>query len=145
MYRLATDQDGPAIGKLFQIAGYADYGVDWSRPDAGVGGWWIVAESDGEIRGAVMIAAGKPYGYIGEIVVHPDERGRDAGGNGRLGARLGHTARMLYAAACHALREAGSQIVFGVVHPELEALEIVLVKAGAQKLGTYHLFARRLS
>jgi hypothetical protein len=40
--RPATDEDGPAIGKLFSEAKYDDHGVDWTQPD--IGSWWVVAE-----------------------------------------------------------------------------------------------------
>lgn len=77
--RLATDEDGSAIGKLFIEAGMPDHGLDWSQ---GLGSWWVVGERDGRIVGAILAIPSRPLAYIAELVVHPSEQG------GRLGKTL---------------------------------------------------------
>lgn len=143
-YRLATDADGPGIGKLFRAADYPDHGVDWER--ARVGAWWLLAEREGEVRGAIQIIAGKPYGYIGEVVVHPDERGKRADGTGSLGKRPGAVGYRLYLEAVMRLQDAGVEIVMGIIHDDLTGLQKIMRHYGAQELGTgYRLYGMRLT
>lgn len=141
-YRLATDADGPAIGKLFDAAQYADHGVDWQR--AAVANWWLLAVRDDEVRGAVQIIASRPWGYIGEIVVHPDERGKRATGAGGLGKRPGAIGYRLYMHALAMLQEAGVELVMGVVHQDLKGLQTIVERYGATRLGTYFAYGMRL-
>lgn len=142
--RLATDEDGPAIGKLFAEAEHPDFGVDWAR--AKVRGWWLVAEAeDGRLVGAVQTIAAQPYGYIGEIIVHPEFRSRDAQGNGILSGRLGHVAYDLLVNAFVALRAAGSQMVVGAVGIKVDALRKIYERHGAMNLGEFTLMGRRLA
>lgn len=141
--RLASDADGPAIGRLFQACLVQDQGVDWTQP--GIGNWWILAETpDGALRGAVQIVASKPFGYIGEILVHPAERGRNRNGDGSMGRNLGALAATLFYASLHLLREAGVEIVRGTVAEENAALRGVLRRHGATDVGRFHLLATRL-
>ena len=66
MIRMARPEDGPAIGDLFRAAGQ-DLGLDWTAPD--IAHWWLVAERDGAVVGAVQILASQPTGYIGDMVI----------------------------------------------------------------------------
>lgn len=143
--RLAGDQDGPAIGKLFAEASYPDFGVDWST--ANVRGWWLVAEAeDGRIVGAVMLSAGQPYGYIGDLIVHPEWRGVNAEGEGRLTARLGATAYDMLLTAFVVLRHAGSQMVIGAISDgeNTKPLQAIYTRHGAINLGAFTMMGRRL-
>ncbi|HAM57926.1 MAG TPA: hypothetical protein DCQ64_21945 [Candidatus Rokubacteria bacterium] len=142
--RLATDQDGPAIGKLFAEAEYPDFGVDWTS--AKVSGWWLVAETkDGQLVGAVMLSCGQPYGYVGQLIVHPAWRAMNGQGEGRLTGRLGKVAYDLLITAFVALRSAGSQMVVGAIGDgENKALQAIYARHGAANLGTFTLMGRRL-
>lgn len=143
-YRLATDADGAALGKLFRDADYADHGVDWER--AAVGNWWLLAERDGEIRGAIQIIASQPWGYIGEVIVHPDERGKRASGKGGLGKRPGAIGYALYTHALALLQEAGVEVVMGIVYGDLTGLQKIVTRYGAKELGRgYSLYGLRLT
>ena len=143
-YRLATDADGPAIGTLYAEAAYADFGVDWTT--AHVRGWWLVAEAEeGQIVGAVQAVAAQPFGYIGDVVVHPDYRGRGDEGGGQLTGRLGAVARQLLLHAFVALRAAGSQMVVGAVSDDVAALAAVYERHGAMNLGRCVMMGRRLA
>ena len=143
-YRLATDADGPAIGKLFRAADYQDHGVDWER--AAVGSWWIVAEREGEMRGAILVTASKPFGFIGEVVVHPDERGKRADQVGSLAKRPGAIGYRLYMQALMWLQDAGVEIVMGIIHEELTGLQKIMRHYGATEIGKdYRLYGMRLT
>lgn len=139
--RLARDEDGPAIGKLFAEAQYPDQGVDW---ETGVGGWWIVGELDRRIRGAVQMAASQPYGYIGEVLLHPEERGRHASGKGVLAAHPGSLGVALYLLAMSLLKRAGCQWVMGFV--DAPSHRQLLERYGGVVLGEgFTLMGRRLA
>ena len=139
--RLATDADGPAIGKLFQEADLPDFQVDWAAP--GIGGWWLVAEhEDGVIVGAINVMASKPFGVIGDIVVAKSARGRGEDGRGRLGLRPGAVGFTLYAMALALLRRSGCQIAEGIT--ALPGLEKILTRYGGVKVGDMAFYVRRL-
>lgn len=142
LIRPATASDTAAIGKLYRTSGYQDHGVDWERP--GVEHWWLVGERDGEIRGAIQVVASQPFGCIGDIIVHPDERGRGPDGKGRMGKRPGALAFSLYVAALVYLEHGGVEVVMGVVSEEQKPLHAFLGRYGATDLGGYRLLARRL-
>lgn len=139
-YRLATATDGPAIGKLFAAAAYGDLGVDWHR--ANVANGWLVADRDGEIVGAIQLCAGQPYSFLGDCVVLPSLRSRDAQGRGRAGT-FGHVALTLYAVALKALGDAGSQVVLGVTNKS--AMKRLAVRYGGVCLGPMELLARAVT
>lgn len=137
-YRLATATDGPAIGCLFAAADYGDLGVDWHAMNVAHG--WLVAYFEGEIVGALQLCAGQPYGFLGDCVVLPAFRGRDAEGHGRPG-KPGQIALTLYALALKALADTGTQVVLGVTNKP--SLKRMLVRYGGISLGPTELFARR--
>ncbi len=136
-YRLARANDGPAIGKLMNEAG--DYGVDWSTVDPS--NWWIVAERDGDVVGAVQVIMSRPYGYIGEIIVRPDERGK-SNGTGRLG--YPDVALHLYSLAIHLLAANGSQLAFAHVERDNMGIQAYLRRHDWHVVGELTLMAKRL-
>lgn len=137
VYRLATDADGPAIGKLFAAAAYGDLGVDWHR--ANVANGWLVADRDGEIVGAIQLCAGQPYSFLGDCVVLPSLRARDADGHARPG-KPGQITLTLYAVALKMLAGAGAQVVLGVT--DKPGMKRLLVRYGGISLGPTELFAK---
>ena len=139
--RLASDADTPRIGELYRICQWADHGVDWTRP--GVGAWWLIAEREGQVLGALQLIASKPFGYIGDIVVHPSERGQSGNGTSGLCQTFGILARTLYASALYILEAAGVEVVMGIVAESATSLQRVLQRHGATDLGHYVLMARR--
>lgn len=136
-YRLATDADGPAIGKVFAASAYNDLGVDWHA--ANVANGWLVADCEGEVVGALQLCAGQPYGFLGDCVVLPAFRGRDAEGHGRPG-KPGQVTLTLYALALKALADTGTQVVLGVTNKA--SLKRLLVRYGGISLGLTELFAK---
>lgn len=142
--RLATDADGPAIGKLYKTADWPDHGVDWTRP--GIGGWWLVAaREDGELVGAIQAVAAQPYGYIGDFVVHPEYRQRETPEGPALTGRLGTVALDLLLTAFVVLRNTGVQMVMGAVSKDVDALRKIYARHGALDLGEFTIMARRLN
>lgn len=139
--RQATAADGPAIGNLYREAQWADHGVDWTR--SGIADWWIVAEANGEIVGAVQICLSQPFGYIGDIVVHPQYRSRNPDGTGRLSKRLGALAYTLYLTAYAMLQRHGTEIVMGIIPQEQTGLLRFFQRTGATPLGDFVLYGRR--
>ena len=140
--RLATDADGPAIGKLFSEANLADLGVDWQR--SGIKGWWLVAEREDRVVGALQVAAAVPFGFVGDCVLASSEKGRRADGHGRLSARPAHAAFLLYAMAFELMRRNGTQIALGIT--DQPGLKKMLTRYGGQAVGdNFTLFAKRLT
>lgn len=139
--RLAADADTPHIGELYRVCEWPDHGVDWTR--SGIAGWWLVAEREGHIVGALQLIAAKPFGYIGDILVHPSERGQSGNGDSGLCQTLGLLARTLYASALYLLEAAGVEVVMGIVAESASSLHRVLRRHGAMDLGRYILMARR--
>lgn len=139
--RGATDADMPLVGKLFRDASYPDQLVDWARP--GLAPYWLVAEQDGEIVGAVQIVGSQPYGFIGEIVVHPSVRGKRLDGVGALRGRLpGGVATALYLKALEVLAALGVQVIYGFVSDALPGLQRVAGRFFTD-LGAGHLYGLR--
>lgn len=69
--RPARPEDGPAIGKLFQD--WPDTPeFDWTVP--GIASWWLVADLDGDIVGALQVTASLPAGTMGDLIVRPSMR-----------------------------------------------------------------------
>ena len=56
--RMATNDDGPRIGEIAQDDPIA--GLDWSD----VAPYWLVAEIDGAIVGALQLCLAKPFGWL---------------------------------------------------------------------------------
>lgn len=137
LIRLATEADGPAIGKLFAAADYGDLGVDWHA--ANVANGWLVADRDGEIVGALQVFAGQPYGFLGMCVVLPSARARDLDGRGRP-ARLGEIARTLIGMALNLLDATGTQVA-SVVTTQPGMKRIVTRYYGGMSLGSMDMFA----
>lgn len=136
-YRLATDADGLAIGRLFAAADYGDLGVDWHA--ANVANGWLVADRDGELVGAIQLCVGQPYGFLGDCIVLPSVRARDADGRGCPG-KMGQVTLTLYVMAAKLLADAGTQIVLGVTNKP--GLKRLLMRYGGISLGSTELFAR---
>lgn len=137
-YRLSTETDGPAIGKLFAACDYGDLGVDWHA--ANVANGWFVADRDGEIVGAIQLCVGQPYGLLGYCLVLPNLRARDDAGHGRFG-KPGQIALTLHMVALHLLKETGAQVVLTTT--DLPGSKRCLLRYGAMSLGPTELFARR--
>ena len=137
--RLATDEDGSAIGVLIRDAGVDDYGADWSQP--GIGAWWIVAEREGRLVGAIQVCPSQPVGTIGGLIVSSSERARRADGGGSLMKRPGVLARLLLGLAVETLRRQGVEffMAIGRNDPAQHLYDFL----GARTVGTSPILMRR--
>lgn len=135
--RMAKDDDGPAIGKLFAETGLDDLEVDWTISK--VGGWWLVGERDGNIMGAIQLSLGSPFGIIGDIVITPSEQGRREQGGSLAPGGLATT---LYAWAFELIRKNNGQIALGVTNQE--KMRTLLRRYGVD-LGEFTMFAKRVA
>ena len=140
--RIAEDKDGPEIGKLYKECEWPDHGVDWTRP--GIGRWWIVAEENEEIVGAMQVVASKPFSYIGDIIIRPNYRARNGQGKGRLSRKVGLLPYSLYIVGLALLEKMGTEICFGIVASDQGALKKFLINHGGIDLGEFSLMGRRL-
>ncbi len=140
--RIAEDEDGPKIGQLYKECEWADHDVDWTRP--GIGRWWIVAEENDEIVGAMQVVASQPFSYIGDIIIRPSYRARDEKGKGRLSRKVGLLPYSLYIVGLALLEKMGTEICFGIVAENQQPLKKFLMNHGGTDLGNYSLMGRRL-
>lgn len=116
--RSAHEGEGPAIGTLYRDAVWPDLGVDWAR--ATVAGWWLVAEREGDLVGAIMFTCSQPIGYIGDLVIHPSVR--------RHGL-----ARTLFRYAEQAMRQAGVQRMVATVSADQPEWRQAMQRWGGQE------------
>lgn len=137
--RLATASDGPAIGLLFAQCEWNDYGVQWSTVDPT--NWWLLAERNGQLVGAVQLMVSLPFAYVGHFLVHPSERGRDHNGNGSLRLIPGSLAFTLLAHINALCERSGAQIILAFTHDA--AWLKLLEHYGCTNLGPVTLTARR--
>ena len=66
--RLAQDDDGPRIGELARASGVGVEGIDW----ASVHPFWLLAERDGAVIGAIQIILAKPIGWLEMLSLDPE-------------------------------------------------------------------------
>ena len=65
--RLAQNDDGPDIGRMFVDTHYPLDNADWGN----VAGNWIVADREGEVVGALMFGATRPIGVLELLLTKP--------------------------------------------------------------------------
>ena len=75
--RLAKNEDGPRISELLAMVGLKTEGwdIDWNDIEP----WWIVAELDGVVKGAVQICPSKPIARVEFLAVDPEMNEMDRG------------------------------------------------------------------
>ena len=132
--RPATDADGPALGRLFAESGLPHPEIDWTRP--GIGAWWWVAEGPEGLVGAIQAVPTKPWGLIGDVLVHPDARQGDRPGQPSI-------ARHLFVTALATLRHYGCQEVRGFVEDDHAQWRHVLTRYATEH-GLCRMYGTRL-
>lgn len=138
-YRLATDADGPAIGRLFAACDYGDLGVDWHAANVARG--WLLADRDGTLVGAIQLFHGEPYSVVGDCVVLPEVRAKGATGAGTFG-KPGRVTLTLYVLALDALKRAGSQMALGCTRKA--GMVRIIGRYGGVPLGRAETFGKAL-
>ena len=115
--RIAQNEDGPRIGELAAFSGFAIEGIDWSR----VYPFWLVAERDKIIIGALQIILSCPIGWLEMLSVDPE---------------LSHiqrakTTKALVNGGLLSLKRFGAQVAMWSVPFELKSYKKILKKRGA--------------
>ncbi len=128
--RLAQDADGPRIGELARASGFGVEGIDW----ASVHPFWLVAERDGEVIGAINIVLSKPIGWLEMLSLDPDLSHRDQA----------MAVKALVERGAIALKVFGAQMAMGTVPEELGEYRQVLRKRGVVDTGSGFTMAKRL-
>lgn len=128
--RVATNEDGPRIGELAASSGFAIEGIDWSR----VHPFWLVAERDRTIIGALQIILSCPIGWLEMLSVDPE---------------LGHiqrakTTKLLVESGLLSLKRFGAQVAMWSVPFELKSYKRILKKRGAVVTSSGNQMAKRL-
>lgn len=128
--RLAADADGPRIGELARASGFAVEGIDWSH----VWPFWLAAELDGRVIGAIQIILTKPIGWLEMLSVDPelDTRGKAL------------AVKALVSFGAMSLKHFGAQMAMGTVPAELTRYIRVLEKRGVVDTGSGQMMAKRL-
>ncbi len=128
--RLAQNEDGPRIGELARASGFGVEGIDWSS----VHPFWLVAERDGEMVGAVQIILAKPIGWIEMLVLDPNLTRREQV----------MAVKALIDRSLLSLKVFGAQLAMWSVPHELEGYKRVLERRGAVVTSTGNVMAKRL-
>ncbi len=128
--RLAQDADGPRIGELARASGFAVEGIDWSH----VHPFWLVAERDGEVIGAIQIILARPIGWLEMLSLDPDLGRRDQA----------MAVKALVQFGAMSLKHFGAQMAMGSVPSELQGYMRILKKRGAVVASAGIVFAKRL-
>lgn len=128
--RLATNADGPAIGRLVVDAGWTIDGLDWSS----VAPFWIVGELEGRIAGCIQVAFSKPIGYLEMLAV---ESTLDGFARHALVQDL-----LIGGFAAHA--KMGCQMVCGVIPFDMKDYKRALKKRGGVVVACGNVIAKRL-
>ena len=128
--RLAHDEDGPRIGELARASGFGIDGIDWSS----VHPFWLVAEKDGEMIGAVQLILAKPIGWIEMLVLDADLTTR----------QQAMAVKTLVDRSLLSLKVFGAQLAMWSVPHELKGYKRVLERRGAVVTSTGNVMAKRL-
>lgn len=128
--RLATDADGEAVRHLVEKQhGMADF-LKWDR----IAPYWLVAELDGEIIGALQTCPSRPVGRLEMLSL---------AGHLAQGAKA-LTVKALAYAGMAVIREHGAQQVQFLMGDENEGFREFLLARGAVVLVTGEILAKRL-
>lgn len=128
--RLAQDADGPRIGELARHSGFTVDGLDWSE----VHPFWLVAEREGEVIGAIQIILAKPIGWLEMLVLAPE----------LTDIARARIVKQLASAGMTALKGFGSQLVMFSVPFELKGYKRALKKRGAVVTSSGNVLAKKL-
>ena len=129
--RYATDDDAPHLAELAAANGYTVEGVEWKD----IYPFWLAAERDGEIVGALNLIAAKPIGWL-EMLMLGEGVGRHA---------RGRIVKALVERGCALLAGFGANVAMGSVPDELRSYITVLEHRGGVVTNRSVMVAKRLS
>lgn len=127
--RHAANTDGEAISELMFSVGY-NARLDWSD----IAGYWLVAEIEREIVGAIQICYGKPMGRLDLTGISPKL-------SAHRGARI---YRDLVLSGLQTLHTFGAQTASGYVPFPNRNIKRFLKKIGGRSLGQGNFMEMRL-
>jgi len=129
--RVAKNADGPRIGELGQAQGFPIEGLDWSDIEP----YWLVAESEGIVVGAIQLCLAKPFGWLEMLFI---DRTLTQQGQAKVMKAL--VGRGLVSIAAF-----GAQLALGTVSSSQPAWRRILKRRGGVVLQSGSLLAKRLS
>lgn len=128
--RLATDQDGESVRELVEKQhGMADF-LTWDH----IAPYWLVAEIDGEMVGAMQTCPSRPVGRLEMLSLS----------RGLSPAAKALTVKALAYAGMAVINGHGAQQVQMFVPEELREYREILLSRGAEILDTGNMLAKRL-
>ena len=69
--RMAKNEDGPRIAELCEkgcgFGGFEEWNIDWGQ----IAPWWIVAEHEGQIVGAIQFCPSRPVARLEMLSIDP--------------------------------------------------------------------------
>jgi len=130
--RLAQNDDGRVLGNLVSRNGFyfEDFDIDWSR----IYPYWLVAEVNGMIVGALQVCPGAPLGRLELLCTEPRLRKR----------QKAKVVRGLVDAGQATLLAAGSQLASGVIPHKMKSYKEIAKSRGWRTLSTGNLMAKKL-
>lgn len=127
--RLAENTDAPRIKELVVGAGWK-IDVEFAE----VYPYWLVAEIDDEIKGAIQVCPGKPMGRLELLSVDP----------GVSFPQRARIVRELDIQGAATLRKGGSELAVGMIPFGLKSYKKVLKKRGCVVIGQGNMVAKKL-
>ncbi len=128
--RIASDDDGPRIGELGREQGFPIDDIDWSR----VNPYWLVAEDDGRIIGALQFCLALPMGWLEMMFINQELSHRERA----------QTVKALVERGLLALKAFGAQLAMGSVSLEMKSFKRIMKRRGGVVLSSGSLMAKRL-
>lgn len=116
--RIASDEDGPTIGALAWDNGFRLKGVTWER----VYPYWLVAELEGRIIGALQISHGIPVGRVETLCM----------ADGLSHRERAICTRQILLAAMVILRSSGAQAFTSLVPFKLKSYKRLIKNRGGK-------------
>lgn len=126
--RLAVNADGPIVGSIVEQENEA-FSFDWSD----IYPYWLVAEHEGEIIGAIQVAYSKPMGRIETLCFR----------EGVIGKTRAITAKKLAMHAASTLRIGGCQGAVAVILDGFEGWKRIAARRGWKSYGNGVTFVKR--
>lgn len=128
--RMASNEDGPRIGELAWRNGFQLTGITWDD----VYPYWLVAEREGQLLGALQVCPGRPVGRLEILCLEDNLEHREKA----------ITARQLLIAGTLTLRQNGSQAATSLVPFKMKGYKRLIKNRGGQVTDSGNMILFRL-